>query len=60
MPQKIEECLLLNERESDELHRSVNHFIRDGWVPQGGVCVFDDSYSQAMVKLAPDREQRLT
>jgi hypothetical protein len=35
---------------AETLAARVQHLIREGWTPQGGIAVYDDTFFQAMVR----------
>lgn len=47
----IEKYEILEERESWKLSENVNRYIKNGWIPQGGIMFNGNKIYQVMVKL---------
>lgn len=52
-PRRVTDYCILTSTTLLILQGYVNDFIKQGWIPQGGISVGKDNYFQAMIKLSP-------
>jgi hypothetical protein len=40
-----------------EIQKEINNHIKDGWIPQGGLCITNHQVAQAMIKTSKETEK---
>ena len=44
------EYRIVVERTPNELEKTVNIYLKNGWIPAGGICISGLSQSQALIR----------